>query len=589
MLLRSLAEAPDLRLRVLVGEDALDRKVDGVFTTDLLDPRRYLTGGEIVLTGLMWRRAPADSESFVAAVAAAGAVALAAGDAALGSVPDDLVVACRRRGLPLFEVPVDVSFAAITEQVLAARLSLSAGPGPAVARLRALAGGRVPGGAGAAVGLAAVLDVAASEFGVAGWVVSAAGRLVAGAPAAPGRPARAALATAWLGAATPPVTVLADGVPYSLFGVTGEPAHRLAGWFLAVAGDQAGWDADRRAIAAELAAAAAGYRARHEEARRAVRAAADDALARVLGRPADGGPGDPEIAAALRRCGLAPGLPLVAVALTIAPARPLTAQVGEGWPGAGAGGPAWPQVARVLLEEMLPAPVAGVSGCEAVALVPAGGVLDRIEAATRALAGAYGPAPAMAGVFPAAQGALGLAFGVSVVTRQAGGEETPAAGGEVGHGAGGDAAGWTVAGIGRALAQARQARRVAALLGGGVRVLDAAGLGSVELLLATAPAEARQAFRASLLSPLLDYDAAHGTELVRTLRVFLDCSGSWTKAAEAMFVHVNSLRYRMRRVEELTGRDLGSLADQAALLLALGLADPGVLARGDDPPEPPVA
>ncbi len=393
MLLRGLAEAADLRLRVLVGEDALDRKVDGVFTTDLLDPRRYLTGGEIVLTGLMWRRAPADSESFVAAVTAAGAVALAAGDAALGSVPDDLVVACRRHGLPLFEVPVDVSFAAITEQVLAARLSLSAGPGPAVARLRALAGGRVPGGAGAAVGLAAVLDVAASEFGVAGWVVSATGRLVAGAPAAPGRPARTALAAAWLGAATPPVTVLADGVPYSLFGVTGEPAHRLAGWCVAVAGDQAGWDAGRRAIAAELAAAAAGYRARHEEARRAVRAAADDALARVLGRPAGGGPGDPEIAAALRRCGLAPGQPLVAVALTVAPAQPHAAPA-ERSPGAGAGEPAWPQVARVLLEEMLPAPVAGVSGCEAVALVTGGGVLDRIEAATRALAGAYGPVPA---------------------------------------------------------------------------------------------------------------------------------------------------------------------------------------------------
>ena len=230
MLLRGLAEAADLRLRVLVGEDALDRPVDGVFTTDLLDPRRYLTGGEIVLTGLMWRRAPADSESFVAAVTAAGAVALAAGDAALGSVPEDLVVACRRHGLPLFEVPVDVSFAAITEQVLAARLSQAAGPGPAVARLRALAGGRVPGGAGAAVGLAAVLDVAASEFGVAGWVVSAAGRLVAGAPAAPGRAARAALAAAWLGAATLPVTVLADGVPYSLFGITGQPARRCAGW-----------------------------------------------------------------------------------------------------------------------------------------------------------------------------------------------------------------------------------------------------------------------------------------------------------------------------------------------------------------------
>jgi len=412
--------------------------------------------------------------------------------------------------------------------------------------------------------------VAASEFGVAGWVVSAAGRLVAGAPAAPGRPARAALAAAWLGAAALPVTVLADGVPYSLFGVTGEPAHRLAGWFLVVAGDQAGWDAGRRAIAAELAAAAAGYRARHEEAQRAGRAAADDALARLLGRPAGGGPGDPEIAVALRRCGLAPGLPLVAVALTVG-LRPHPGPAEGGWPGAGPGEPDWPQVARVLLEETLPAPVAGVSGCEAVALVSGGGVLDRIEAVTRVLARVYGPAAA----FPPAQGSLGLAFGVSVVAGQAGEEGTPAAGGEAGHGAGGDTAGWTVAGIGRALAQARQARRIAALLGGGVRVVDAAGLGSVELLLATAPAEARAAFRASLLSPLLDYDAGHGTELVRTLRVFLDCSGSWTKAAETMFVHVNSLRYRMRRVEELTGRDLGSLADQAALLLALRLVDPG--------------
>jgi hypothetical protein len=584
VLLRGLAEAPDLRLRVLVGEDALDRPVDGVFTTDLLDPRRYLTGGEIVLTGLMWRRAPADSEAFVAAVTAAGAVALAAGDAALGSVPHDLVVACRRHGLPLFEVPVDVSFAAITEQVLAARLGLSAGPGPAIARLRALAGGRVPGGAGAAVGLAAVLDVAASEFGVAGWVISAAGRLVAGAPAAPGRPARAALAGAWLGAAALPVTVLADAVPYSLFGITGEPPHRLAGWFVAVAGDQAGWDAGRRAIAAELAAAAAGYRARHEEAQRAVRGAADDALARVLGRPAGSGPEDPEIAAALRRCGLAPGLPLAAVALTVGPARPHAQPADGSGPGAGPGEPAWPQVARVLLEEMLPAPVAGASGCEAVALVPGGGVLDRIGAVTRALAGVYGPVPGMADAFPAAQGALSLAFGVSVLAGPAGEEGTPVASGEADHGTGGGAAGWTVAGVGRHLAQARQARQVAALLGGGVRVVDAAALGSVELLLATAPAEARKAFRASLLSPLLDYDADHGTELVRTLRVFLDCSGSWTKAAETMFVHVNSLRYRMRRVEELTGRDLGSLADQAALLLALRLAGPGVPARGSTPP-----
>ena len=416
MLLRGLAEAPDLRLRVLVGEDALDRPVDGVFTTDLLDPRRYLTGGEIVLTGLMWRRAPADSESFVAALTAAGAVALAAGDAALGSVPDDLVVACRRHGLPLFEVPVDVSFAAITERVLAARLR-PAGPGPAVARLRALAAGRGRAEHGSGEGaarLAEVFAVAGREYGAPGWVLSAAGRLVAGAPAAPGRRARAALAAAWLGAGAPPVTVLAGGVPYWLFGVTGEPAHRLSGWFVAMAGDQAGWDADQRAIAAELAAAAAAYRARHEEARRPARRAADAAIGRLLARPAGAtGPEDLEIAASLRRCGLAPCGPLVAVAVTAGPAQPgawLSPGAdalpgGPGQPGAwvspgtaeltggdaqpgpvpspGAVPPpeemrpsggtrppvagadphqaAWPQVARVLLEEMLPGSVAGVA------------------------------------------------------------------------------------------------------------------------------------------------------------------------------------------------------------------------------------
>src|SRR5215469_9254703 len=136
--LRTLVASPELRLRVLTGGDALDRQVGGVFTTDLLDPSRYLSGGEIVLTGLMWRRAPADSAAFVSALVAAGVAALAAGDAALGSVPPDLVEACRAQRLPLLEVPVDVSFAAITERVM--RSLLPAGPGAAVARLRRLAG-----------------------------------------------------------------------------------------------------------------------------------------------------------------------------------------------------------------------------------------------------------------------------------------------------------------------------------------------------------------------------------------------------------------------------------------------------------------
>jgi hypothetical protein len=572
VLLRALAETPELRLRVLVGEDALDRTVDGVYTTDLLDPRRYLTGGELVLTGLMWRRRAADSEAFVAAVTAAGAMALAAGDAALGMVPDDLVAACRRHRLPLLEVPVDVSFAAITERVLAARLQ-PGGPGTAVGRLRELAAGRA--GPGPAerkpASLAEVLAAAAAEYGVTGHVLSGTGQLVAGGPAAPSPEQRSVLARGWLGAPGLPATVLTGGVPYSLFGITGQPAHRLAGWFLAVAGDQAGWDADRRAIAAELAAIAAGHRARGEEAQRAARRAADAAFRRVLDRPAGAHRlEDPEIAAALRRCGLAPFGPLVAVALTAVPALPPAG--GRTEPAGAPRGEAGPQVARVLLEEILPAPAVGVAGTEALALTPGGAaVADRVRDVARVLAGVYRPGdPAEDTPDRGAPGALRLAFGVSALPVTPAGGEPRAA---TSYALGGTGSRWTAAGVAGALAQARQARRLAALLGGGAQTVDAADVGSVELLLAAVPGEARRAFRASLLAPVLDYDREHGTELVRTLRVFLDCSGSWTKAADAMFVHVNSLRYRIRRVEELTGRDLGTLADQAALLLALRLGD----------------
>ena len=585
MLLRALVEAPELRLRVLAGEEALDRPVAGVFTTDLLDPRRYLSGGEIVLTGLMWRRTPADSRVFVSALAGAGVAALAAGDAALGSVPPDLIEACRDHRLPLLEVPVDVSFAVITERVL--RAFLPAGPGPAVARLRLLAAAE-PGtppatGWEPATAMAALFAAADAEYGVAGWVLSAAGRLVAGTSPAPDARLRWALARAFLGGLGLPATVTVDGAAFSLFGVPGPSSHRLACWFVGLAGDHAAWDDERRAVAAELAGLVARHRARYEEGRRAVRRSADAALHRVLewqsGRAerADATErGEREIAMALRRCGLAPEGSLVAVAVTAPRAgdlpnagSPAMTRPGAGQhegvrarvaqaelvqPGAPSGESyqdAAQEAARILLEEILPGALAGVSGTAAVALVAsAGDALGQVRDAVGMLAGVPG---------------LDLPFGVSVVAG-AGGEN----GGEAAGGAGTSSA---VADVCRVVAEARQARRLAELLGAGVNLVNSAEFGSSELLLAMVPAEARRSFRAALLTPLLAYDRDHGTELVSTLRVFLANSGSWSKAAEAMFIHVNSLRYRIRRIHELTGRDPRSLEDQAALLLALQIRD----------------
>ena len=230
------------------------------------------------------------------------------------------------------------------------------------------------------------------------------------------------------------------------------------------------------------------------------------------------------------------------------------------------------EAARVLLEEMLPGALVGVGGATAVALVSdAGDVVSRVRDAV----GALGRVPG-----------LDLPFGVSVLGASAAGN-----GGEPASGARGDRAepadvagadgaepasagtGSTVGAVAWVVAEARQAARLAELLGGGVRMVDSAQFGSWELLLAMVPGEARRTFRGALLDPLVAYDRDHGTELVATLEAFLACSGSWSRAAEAMFVHVNSLRYRIRRIEELTGRDPRSLADQAALLLALRMPD----------------
>ncbi|CAM5612698.1 hypothetical protein STENM327S_05461 [Streptomyces tendae] len=71
-----------------------------------------------MLTGLAWRRDAADSEPFVRLLVQAQVAALAAGEAELGSVPEDLVVACARHRLPLFAVHESVAFATITEHVV---------------------------------------------------------------------------------------------------------------------------------------------------------------------------------------------------------------------------------------------------------------------------------------------------------------------------------------------------------------------------------------------------------------------------------------------------------------------------------------
>ncbi|MFG2176230.1 PucR family transcriptional regulator [Streptomyces niveus] len=57
--------------------------------------------------------------------------------------------------------------------------------------------------------------------------------------------------------------------------------------------------------------------------------------------------------------------------------------------------------------------------------------------------------------------------------------------------------------------------------------------------------------------------------LLQTLETFLARDGSWARAAEELHLHVNTVHYRIGRIEQITGRDLSRLDDRLDLRAAL--------------------
>ena len=94
-------------------------------------------------------------------------------------------------------------------------------------------------------------------------------------------------------------------------------------------------------------------------------------------------------------------------------------------------------------------------------------------------------------------------------------------------------------------------------------------LGSFQLLLALQDDDALRLFCDSILAPIEDAEGGYGGELMRSLEVFIECNGQWERAARQLYCHRHTLRYRIRRVEELTGRSLDSARDRIDFWLAL--------------------
>jgi purine catabolism regulator len=94
-------------------------------------------------------------------------------------------------------------------------------------------------------------------------------------------------------------------------------------------------------------------------------------------------------------------------------------------------------------------------------------------------------------------------------------------------------------------------------------------LGAFQLLLSLQDDEALSSYCRSVLGPIEQAEGDYGEELVRSLDVFIEHNGHWERAAAALFCHRHTLRYRIRRIEQLTGRDFTNARDRIEFWLAL--------------------
>jgi purine catabolism regulator len=94
-------------------------------------------------------------------------------------------------------------------------------------------------------------------------------------------------------------------------------------------------------------------------------------------------------------------------------------------------------------------------------------------------------------------------------------------------------------------------------------------LGSMQLLLSLGDERGVELYCESMLGPLRAHDARYGSALIESLAAYIEANGRWADAAAALGVHRHTLRYRIGKIEKLTGRSPTDARDRLELWLAL--------------------
>ena len=105
--------------------------------------------------------------------------------------------------------------------------------------------------------------------------------------------------------------------------------------------------------------------------------------------------------------------------------------------------------------------------------------------------------------------------------------------------------------------EAELALRMQKAAGGPDRVTLFDDLGIYKILATAGDTSAMERFVTEWLGSLIDYDAEHGTPLVLTLSEYLDRGGNYDASARALSVHRSTLKYRLQRIRQVSGHELG--------------------------------
>ena len=511
----------DIDLELLSGEESAGAPVRWVHITELLDPTPWLSGGELLLTTGIQLDTPERQREFVARLHGHHLAGLGFGTGFNHeSVPEPLLEEARALGFPVFEVPYPLPFIAITEKAFTRLVNeqyevLQRGITIQRRLERLILEER---------GLDEVVRALAATIGGAVLVLSARGELMAG------KAFRRELSEDQLAALS--AAVAARGVPAA--GGNGDgsarsqplafaPEHpdmsgralalpvatRGSGqpqaWLVAVR-DAGGLGDFERLILQQAVTVVALELMRQRVVRDTERRLAGDVLAEALTGRLD----PDELAIRLRPFGVGDTAAVLVFGLVDpAAAEPLLdrfmSSVGVG--------------ALVATRDQLLCAV-----IDADATDP----LDLASRARRALGAEQGEVRAAASR-PAPARALRRSF----------------------H-------------------EARCALEASSLGGGDApEVASYRDLGAFQLLLSLQDEDALRLYCENLLGPLEDGEGDYGDELLRSLEAFIEQNGQWERAARQLFCHRHTLRYRIRRIEELTGRDLSRARDRIEFWLAL--------------------